>query len=95
MNIATPITIEKDLLPTLRFPQDEVLTDPAQLTQRRIEAQRAVKLGNNYKGKVRIVFEDNDSIKMVETTIWGVTGKYLILKSGMLIPIKRVHEIII
>ena len=55
--------------------------------------ERAMRLGNAYKGKVKIVFEDNEGLKAVETTIWGVTDKNILLKQTTLIPIRRVHEI--
>ena len=52
-----------------------------------------MKLGNSKKFKVHIIFEDKEGLKKVETTIWGVTEKNIILKRGTLIPIHRIHEI--
>ena len=41
-----------------------------------------------------IYFEDDMSKKMVETTIWGVTEERVILKQGVVIPVKRIHKIV-
>jgi hypothetical protein len=43
--------------------------------------------------KIRIYFEDDSSCKVVETTVWGVTDKRVILKQGVVIPIHRVHSV--
>jgi uncharacterized protein (UPF0248 family) len=54
---------------------------------------RAMLLGNNHKHKVKIVFEDDECVKEVETTVWGFTDKRVLLKRGLVIPIHRIHEI--
>src|ERR1700677_4615415 len=82
-------TIEKELLQTIHFPKGEVLSDTGMIEHRNCEAQRAMKLGNYFKDKVKIVFEDVEGIKIVETTVWGVTEGYLMLKRGMMIPLHR------
>lgn len=92
MSIA-PQQIEKENLLELKFPDKEVLGSSEEIHKRRVEIERAVTLGNNYKGKVRIVFEDTAGIKQVETTLWGVTDKRIILKGEAVIPIHRIHEI--
>ena len=58
--------VEKELLETMHFPQQEVLSDIVLIQYRRYEAQRAMKLGNSFKDKVKIVFEDTEGMKMVE-----------------------------
>mgnify|MGYP006144176067 CR=1 FL=1 len=52
-----------------------------------------VELGNASKGKVKIIFEDVEGMKKVETTIWGFTDKNVILKKTTIIPIRRIHEV--
>ena len=91
----TIVTIERELLDTIQFPQQEVLLDAEQITQRMYEAKRAMKLGNLFNDKVKIVFEDMDCMKMVETTVWGMTDNSLIFKRGTMLPLYRIHEIII
>ena len=85
--------IEKEKIETLKFPQHEVLTDTNLINERSLELGRALSLGNLEHSKIKIYFEDDLSCKMVETTVWGVTDKRVILKQGVVIPINRVHKI--
>ena len=85
--------IEKEDISHLVFPDSEVLMSPEVIEQRRIALERAVVLGNTYKGKTKIVFEDSESIRQIETHIWGLTDKRVILKQGIVIPIHRIHEV--
>jgi hypothetical protein len=93
--IDTISIVEKETIANMQFPEQEVLLGQEQINARQYEAERAMKLGNYFKDKVKIIFEDNESLKMVETTIWGVIDKRLLLKRGLMLPIYRVHEIII
>ncbi len=96
MNATTtkPLLIDKDQVKDLRFPQAEILTTAEDLAKRQSELSRALTLGNVHHNKVRIIFSDSEGTKMVETTIWAVTELRVILKSGMVIPINRILEII-
>ena len=85
--------IEKEEIANYIFPKGEVLKDRVKKELRSININKALKLGNKFKNKVHIFFEDNFSLKRVETTIWGVTEKYIILKQNVLIPIERVYSI--
>jgi hypothetical protein len=89
-----PILIDKDTVKDLRFPQHEILETPQDLAKRKNDLTRALTLGNVHHNKVRIIFSDHDGCKMVETTIWAVTELRVVLKSGMVIPINRIQEII-
>jgi uncharacterized protein (UPF0248 family) len=95
MNVSYPqlALVEKNIIAGLHFPLQDVLKSVETVSQRRADAERAMLLGNNYKGKVKIIFEDNGGMKQVETTIWSVTEKYVLLKTGMQIPLHRIHEI--
>jgi hypothetical protein len=84
-------TIEKETIHGLKFPSGDVLDNREDMTQRKSELQRALTLGNLEHGKTRILFEDNQSKKVVETTVWGVTDDYVILKRGAGIPINRIY----
>lgn len=85
--------IEKEKIETLKFPHDEVLSDVKLIKERETELNRALALGNLEHTKIKIYFEDDQSRKLVETTVWGVTDKRVILKQGAVIPINRVHRI--
>ena len=90
---ATFETIAKEKIETLKFPNDEVLKDKDLIKEREFELNRALALGNLEHTKIKIYFEDDKSRKLVETTVWGVTDKRVILKQGVVIPINRVHKI--
>jgi hypothetical protein len=90
---ATFETIAKEKIETLKFPNDEVLKDKDLIKERETELNRALALGNLEHTKIKIYFEDDQSRKLVETTVWGVTDKRVILKQGVVIPINRVHKI--
>lgn len=53
----------------------------------------ATRLGNEFKGKTAITFETTQGPKTVETTVWSVTGGYLQLKGGTLIPLSSVIDV--
>ena len=90
---ATFETIAKEKIETLKFPNDEVLKDKDLIKEREMELNRALALGNLEHTKIKLYFEDDQSRKLVETTVWGVTDKRVILKQGVVIPINRVHKI--
>lgn len=83
--------IEKEKVEVLRFPNEEVLNSPELIAKRKSDLERALSLGNMDQIKFKIYFEDNESQKYIETTVWGVTDKRIILKQGMVIPINRIH----
>lgn len=90
-----PVVIEKEKVGELSFPKEDVLSSPDLIKKRLRDLEDALKLGNLEKLKIKIIFEDTTGIKQVETTVWGVTSERIILKQGIVIPIKRVHEVII
>lgn len=84
-------TVEKDVLPTLRFPHEDVLSTAEQRRMRQHDAERATLLGNNYQGKLDIYFKTADGIAhRVYTTVWAATPEHLTLKSGTSLPLRAV-----
>lgn len=85
--------IPKEQIPALRFPQEPV---PITMDQRRNilrTLQLATRLGNAEHGKCRIVFQDDQGLKAVETTIWAFDPDNIVLKYGNTIPVSRVVSI--
>ena len=82
--------IEKEVIADLSFPREEVLRDSNEIQQRFNDLNRALSLGNLEHSKIKIYFEDNQSKKVVETTVWGLTDQRVILKKGNVIPINRI-----
>lgn len=89
-----PISIPKEQVNSLRFPTGEVLKNQDDIRKRRLDLERAVMLGNVEKSKVRLVFEDEDGLKFVETTIWSITDDRVILKGDGSIPMRRIIQVI-
>ncbi|MGL2966076.1 hypothetical protein [Flavobacterium sp. XGLA_31] len=85
-------TIEKEKIHLLSFPQSDVLESFEEMQQRHSDLNRALALGNLEHSKIRIYFEDNQSKKVVETTVWAVTDQRVILKQGHSIPINRIYK---
>lgn len=85
--------IDKEAVEGLRFPDSEVLNDKDAIKTRHADLQRALSLGNLEHSKIKIYFEDDTSSKVVDTTVWGLTDKRVILKQGAHIPIHRVYKI--
>ncbi|MDI9311721.1 MAG: hypothetical protein QM535_16035 [Limnohabitans sp.] len=86
--------IEKEVIDKLHFPENEVLEGKEEILQRNSELERAMSLGNLEHSKTKIYFEDDKSKKVVETTVWGITDKRVILKKGVVIPIHRIYKTI-
>ncbi len=85
--------IEKEEITEFSFPKGDVLSDEAKKQERQARIKRGTRLGNGQKRKVKIIFEDSEGMKKVETTIWGFTDKNVILKKTTIIPIRCIHEI--
>jgi len=86
--------IEKESITDLQFPGGDVLIDKDAKHQRISDLTRAQALGNLEHSKTKIYFEDDHSKKVVETTVWAVTDKRVILKKGVGIPINRIYRTI-
>lgn len=85
-----PTLIEKELIPKLNFKKLLEFEQSPVLKHKLIEATR---LGNSYKGKMRIEFVDDSGFKVVETTIWATGAKFICLKGGVWLPISRIKKI--
>jgi hypothetical protein len=85
--------IEKEVIDTLKFPSTEVLEDHDLISERKSMLDKALSLGNLNKVKVKITFVDSESAKMVNTTIWAITEKNIVLKAGRMIPINRIEKL--
>jgi len=85
--------IDKEAVTGLRFPEADVLFDKDAIKLRYTDLQRALSLGNLERSKIKIYFEDDTSSKVVDTTVWGLTDKRVILKQGAVIPIHRVYKV--
>ena len=83
-------TIEKESIESLSFKGEINFKQHKDLMQ---QLNQAMRLGNGYHTKVSIYFHDSEGTKRVETTIWAVGNKYVLLKGGIWIPIDRIQEV--
>jgi hypothetical protein len=90
-----PQIIEKESIPSLFFPSSSVDRTKEDLKVLVRKLRRSMMLGNVYRTKMRIQFEDEDGLKEVRTTIWAVGDRNIVLKKGVLIPINRVVDVIL
>ena len=86
----SPQLIEKEIIPTLMFRKPILLEQQEGLMEKLMEA---TKLGNIHHGKIAIIFQDDEGLKRVETTVWATGLKYICLKGGVWLPISRIKEI--
>ncbi|MCC6251315.1 MAG: hypothetical protein IT238_02495 [Bacteroidia bacterium] len=91
--LQTPIIVSKESIANLIFPPEEVLKTKDEINKRMLDLERATTLGNVEHNKIKILFEDSEGLKQVETTIWATTDKRIILKGGIIIPIMRIYEV--
>ncbi|TDQ27904.1 hypothetical protein [Tenacibaculum caenipelagi] len=87
------ITVAKEQIKFLKFPKEEVLNKKKAVVNRFLDLQRALSLGNLEREKVKIFFMDVDGLKKVETTVWGITDKSVILKESTIIPLERIVRV--
>lgn len=86
--------IPKEQLKNFNFYKKDVLNDISLRQKRRLNLYRAMILGNTEHNKVKINFmTENGSIHQVETTIWGLTQNFVLLKGGVSIPIRSVLKL--
>jgi hypothetical protein len=85
--------IEKENISGLHFSKGEVLTNKTAIDARRFYLDEACRLGNEFKGKVKIVFKSDEGIYEVHTTIWNVGDDIVSLKAGVYIPVPCIISI--
>lgn len=88
-----PTLIQKETLSEYHFNDQEVLPSEDDVKIRKMNLNRALILGNAYRRKIKLTFETTDGLKQVETTIWAVTEKNVVLKGGKFIPTKAITKV--
>jgi hypothetical protein len=90
VQINSPLLIEKELIPSLHFKNPVAFKQQENLMDRLSEA---TKMGNIDHLKIAIIFQDDEGMKRVETTVWATGAKYICLKGGIWLPINRIKEV--
>lgn len=89
----TPILIQKEDIPSLKFPKEPLERSKDERSILRKKLRDSMVLGNIHHQKIRIVFQDDEGVKEVRTTIWAADERFIVLKKGVSIPVDRVIEI--
>jgi ssRNA-specific RNase YbeY (16S rRNA maturation enzyme) len=84
------IKITKERIHTLEFKASIQVQQHPDINN---QLNKALMLGNTHKRKVNIIFQDDESIKTMNTTIWAYGTKYVCFKGGVWIPKSRLIEI--
>ena len=85
--------IPKEQISSLRFPRQPLVLSERERSVILKNMAKATRLGNAEHGKCRIVFQDDEGVKAVETTIWTFDPENIVLKYGMVIPVARVISV--
>jgi uncharacterized protein (UPF0248 family) len=85
--------VRKENIHLLTFPTEEVLKDKDAIEKRVAALHHATSLGNLSQHKVDILFEDQEGVKRVKTTIWAIANRKIFLKDHRSIPIHRIHGV--
>lgn len=83
--------IPKEQVPDCSFQMRSEINQDPNLARK---LHDAMVLGNNHRGKVEIIFCDDEGMKKVNTTIWAKGDKFITLKGGVWIPISKIVDII-
>lgn len=91
-----PSTINKeDIKGKVRFPTADALSTKEAREERKKKLEKAMLLGNGYKGKIKIIFNTEEGERMVETTVWATTDSTIQLKGDVSIPIHAIRDVIL
>lgn len=82
--------IEKENIANIHLPKGEVLSSSSAIQARILALSEACRLGNEFQGKVRIIFMTEEGIREVHTTIWNVSDEAVSLKGGVFIPMHAI-----
>jgi hypothetical protein len=95
MSDAPAKRVEKEELKDVVPAKEKKSLSPAERQHRLDKLKTAMVLGNSYKSKCNIVFEDINGLKNVETTIWMANDMHIVLKGGIILPISCIRDVII
>jgi len=86
--------IEKEKVSELNFPIKPIKLRTAEEQKKLFKKLKdAEKLGNLFHNKIKLIFQDDNGLKSVFTTIWAVGEDHILLKKGVFIPRHRIVSI--
>ena len=88
-----PVLVEKEEIKNLVFPHESIKRTEEQTQALNKKLQDAMSLGNLHQTKIKIIFEDSEGLKEVETTVWVTGESFISLKAGVTIPMRRIVDV--
>ena len=95
MIASAAIKIEKEFITNYTFTDGQSNISAEQQKQNSKKLFRAMLLGNGFHNKVKILFTTTQGLRMVETTVWAYTERFVMLKGGVFIPVESVVEVVL
>jgi len=86
--------VEKEELKNHSFPETDVLSDLEAKKNRSQKLHRATSLGNLEHKRVHIIFQDEEGIKRLYTTLWAQMDNKIIMRDANVLPAHRVVDVI-
>ncbi len=87
------VYLDKKNILGLKFDKSDTLECLEQQKNRKQLLKKGMRLGNEYKQKVKIFFRGLHNHFYTETTIWYVGKHYISLKGGVALPIRSIFKI--
>lgn len=87
------IFINKSEIAGMKFGSSEVLRHLDDMEARKRDLKNALALGNLYKQKVIIIFDDKGIKRHTLATVWHLDDENVGLKGGTFIPIRTIYKV--
>lgn len=88
-----PELVQKEEIESLVFPAEPIVRTAQEHKALLKKLQDAMTLGNLHQSKIRIIFEDSEGLKEVQTTVWVASDAFISLKKGVSIPVRRIVDV--
>lgn len=93
MTVALSQRIEKELIPGCTFVNSRTALSVDQRKLNDKKLFRAMLLGNGFHNKVKIYFTTTEGERMVQTTVWAFTERFVMLKGNVFIPVDAITNV--
>lgn len=87
------VLIDTEEIVLLHFPKEDVLFSKDEQASRQLQVEKIAEDEHLKMSTFRILFQDIEGLKAVQTGIWALTQKEVILKKGITIPLQRILKI--
>jgi uncharacterized protein (UPF0248 family) len=85
--------VDTEEIVLLHFPKEDILFSKDEQAARKAIIEEIQSDNKNKTQTFRIIFQDIEGLKAVESRIWALSEKEVILKKGVTIPIQRILKI--